>query len=188
MQTLLSWLLGTFFSSEIAAPTGSPRCQAPLASEAERAGCGQCGLRVWRDVPVFRMRKRPAITMLFASTAAGIACLWVWIRFPAGLPYVTAAFLLEFAWGLWMMRRCKPCVGVVSPDGLFTVEGKRVVGSVSWAGINGFEFGRWPWQVQVLKSGPTAKDAERALNLWTPTLVRGFIRVAEEVRKTKGGA
>lgn len=77
-------------------------------------------------------------------------------------------------------------MGVVSPDGLLAIQERRVTSSVPWAGITGFKRGRWPWQVRVLTTAHGVNEVASTMNLWTPMLAREFIRIAEEVRKTKG--
>jgi hypothetical protein len=110
------------------------------------------------------------------------SCTWTWIRFPEWLPYVFAAFALETVWALWMAGR-KEFAGVISPDGLFTIRGKKVLRQVPWQGIGGVKLSQWSWLVQVLAPGQNGCGV--TLDLGTPTLAREFVRIAEEVRKTR---
>ena len=173
--------------SDIIIPVSCPRCQTPLLVGKEQAHCGSCGLRLWRDVPVLRLRywRLAILFTAYASVAMAVAGIWFWIRFPSMLPYFIGLCVLEVAAVQWVAYRRKEYVGVVSPDGLFAIEGKKLVSSIPWAAVTGFKRGRWPWQVQVLTSAQGVHDVGPTINLWTPRLARGFVRVAEEVRRTK---
>lgn len=181
MRELITFWIGIAFNSEVKIPTCCPRCDSRLQCENE--GCVSCGLRLWQDVPILIMRYRQSVVLFIALAAAFLVCLYVWARYPGWLPYVGGIFLIETIWGVWVMRHQSRYVGVISPDGVFTIEQKKIVSNIPWPGITGFKPGRWAWQVEVLTA--QSGNGQHTLNLWTPTLAREFSRVAADVHETR---